>query len=69
MLPLLVAMSPNAIFLLVTNPVDVLTYAAVRLSGLPARRESGRDWPRAVGAVVDAGSVPFGRGDPEDLVV
>ncbi len=41
LLPMLATMSPNAIFLLVTNPVDVLTYAALRLSGLPAGRVLG----------------------------
>lgn len=38
LLPDLVRLSPNAIFLLVTNPCDVLAYAAVKISGLPANR-------------------------------
>ncbi|WP_216379401.1 L-lactate dehydrogenase [Arcanobacterium phocae] len=37
----LVPLSPNAIFVLVTNPVDVLTAAAVKFSGLPAGRVFG----------------------------
>ena len=39
--PRLVELSPNAILLLVTNPVDVLTYAAARFSGLPRHRVLG----------------------------
>jgi len=38
LMPELVRLSPDAIFLLVTNPCDVLAYAAVRFSGLPANR-------------------------------
>ena len=38
LMPQLVALAPDAIFLLVTNPCDVLAYAAVRFSGLPANR-------------------------------
>jgi L-lactate dehydrogenase len=41
LVPDLVALSPQAILLLVTNPVDVLTYAAVQASGLPSRRVFG----------------------------
>jgi len=41
LVPELVALSPQAILLLVTNPVDVLTYAAVQASGLPSRRVFG----------------------------
>lgn len=41
MIPKLVALSPDALFLLVTNPVDVLTYAALKFSGLPARQVFG----------------------------
>lgn len=37
----LVALSPDAIFLVVTNPVDVVTYAALRSSGLPSHRVFG----------------------------
>lgn len=38
LMPKLVKLSPEAIFLLVTNPCDVLAYAAVRYSGLPANQ-------------------------------
>lgn len=36
-----VALHPNAILLVVSNPVDILTYLAVRESGLPAERVIG----------------------------
>ena len=38
LMPKLVALAPDAVFLLVTNPCDVLAYAAVQFSGLPASR-------------------------------
>jgi L-lactate dehydrogenase len=38
MLPELLTHSPNAIFLLVTNPCDVLAVVAQRITGLPANR-------------------------------
>ena len=41
MMPGLVEASPDALFLLVTNPVDVLTYAALKYSGLPTHRVFG----------------------------
>ena len=41
MMPGLVDASPDALFLLVTNPVDVLTYAALKYSGLPTHRVFG----------------------------
>lgn len=41
LVPELLALSPEAILLLVTNPVDVVTYAAVQASGLPSRRVFG----------------------------
>lgn len=40
-IPDLVAVAPNATFIMVTNPVDVVTYAALKLSGLPANRLFG----------------------------
>ncbi len=40
-IPPLADASPDAIFVIVTNPVDVLTYAAIRLSGFPAHRVIG----------------------------
>ena len=41
LVPRLLAVAPDAILLLVTNPVDVVTYAALRFSGLPPRRVFG----------------------------
>lgn len=40
-MPKLVEVAPNAVYLMVTNPVDVVTYAAVKLSGLPAGQVFG----------------------------
>jgi L-lactate dehydrogenase len=34
-LPPLVEQAPNAVFVMVTNPVDIVTYAALKISGLP----------------------------------
>jgi len=34
-LPALVEQAPNAVFIMVTNPVDIVTYAALKMSGLP----------------------------------
>lgn len=38
LMPQLVSLAPEAVFLLVTNPCDVLAYAAVKFSGLPCNR-------------------------------
>lgn len=38
LMPKLVSLAPDAVFLLVTNPCDVLAYAAVQFSGLPANK-------------------------------
>ncbi|GAA1732735.1 L-lactate dehydrogenase [Isoptericola hypogeus] len=40
-LPGLVEVAPDAVFLMVTNPVDVVTYAAQQVSGLPHERVLG----------------------------
>lgn len=40
-IPKLVEYSPNAIFLVVSNPVDILTYVTWKLSGLPMNRIIG----------------------------
>ncbi|WP_129336836.1 L-lactate dehydrogenase [Cellulomonas endophytica] len=40
-LPPLVEVAPDAVYVMVTNPVDVVTYAALRLSGLPPARMFG----------------------------
>jgi L-lactate dehydrogenase len=34
-LPAVVEVAPNAVYVMVTNPVDVVTYAALKISGLP----------------------------------
>lgn len=39
--PKLVHFSPNALFLVVSNPVDILTYITYKFSGLPAHRVIG----------------------------
>ena len=39
--PPLAKLSPHAIFLVVSNPVDVMTYVTWRLSGLPVRQVLG----------------------------
>lgn len=49
LIPDIVSHCPNAILLLVSNPVDVLTYAAWKLSGLPQARVLGS------GTVLDTG--------------
>jgi L-lactate dehydrogenase len=41
LVPALLELSPEAILLLVTNPVDIVTYAALQASGLPSRRVFG----------------------------
>lgn len=41
MLPGLLRVAPDAAYLLVTNPVDVMTYVALKLTGLPASRVFG----------------------------
>jgi L-lactate dehydrogenase len=41
LVPRLVKIAPSAIFLFVANPVDVVTYAALRISGLPRSQVFG----------------------------
>lgn len=41
LLPRLLEVAPDAIYLMVTNPVDVVTTAALRLTGLPSRQLFG----------------------------
>ncbi|HEY9764236.1 MAG TPA: L-lactate dehydrogenase [Trichocoleus sp.] len=53
MIPDIVSHAPDAILLMVTNPVDVLTYAAWKLSGLPRARVLGS------GTVLDTGRFRF----------
>lgn len=53
LIPPLVSLAPNAILLLVTNPVDVITYIALKLSGLEPRRVFGS------GTVLDSSRFRF----------
>src|SRR5687767_1887633 len=41
LVPQLLSVAPNAVFLLVTNPVDVITYVTLKLTGLPPQRVLG----------------------------
>jgi L-lactate dehydrogenase len=41
LIPGLMRVAPNAIYLLVTNPVDVITYVTLKLTGLPPQRVFG----------------------------
>lgn len=40
-IPRIVAYAPDAVYIIVSNPVDVLTYTFIRCSGLPATRIIG----------------------------
>ncbi|MDD3297244.1 MAG: L-lactate dehydrogenase [Candidatus Omnitrophica bacterium] len=40
-IPQIIRYSPQAVILMVTNPVDILTYAALKISGLPSSRVIG----------------------------
>ena len=51
--PRLVELAPNAIFLLVTNPVDVITYITQKIGGLSASRVIGS------GTVLDSSRFRF----------
>ena len=39
--PQIVSVAPNALYIIVSNPVDVLTYAFTKISGLPERQIIG----------------------------
>ena len=52
-LPRLVDVAPEAVHVMVTNPVDVVTYAALRVSGLPPERLFGS------GTVLDSSRLRF----------
>ncbi|WP_199423966.1 L-lactate dehydrogenase [Actinotalea solisilvae] len=41
MLPGLVEVAPDAVYVMVTNPVDIVTYAALKFSGLPPNQMFG----------------------------
>jgi L-lactate dehydrogenase len=53
LLPPLLAGAPQAVFLIVTNPVDVLTYVAGKIGGLPRNRVMGS------GTVLDSARLRF----------
>ncbi|WP_235216572.1 L-lactate dehydrogenase [Archangium violaceum] len=53
LVPRLLKVAPDALLLVVTNPVDVLTYVVQKLSGLPARRVFGS------GTVLDSSRFRF----------
>lgn len=40
-LPSIVEVAPHAVYVMVTNPVDVVTYAALKISGLPPQQLFG----------------------------
>lgn len=61
-----IAYSPNAIYICVTNPLDVMTYLAYKKSGLPAERLVG------MGGVLDSARLSFAvcdktGADPNDV--
>jgi L-lactate dehydrogenase len=53
LVPRLLDVAPDALLLMVTNPVDVVTYAAQKISGLPTRRVFGS------GTVLDSSRLRF----------
>lgn len=53
LVPRLQSLCPEAIFLLVTNPVDVITYVTLKISGLPRSRVFGS------GTVLDSSRFRF----------
>jgi L-lactate dehydrogenase len=53
LIPKLQAVAPDAILLLVTNPVDVITYVTLKISGLPRHRVLGS------GTVLDSSRFRF----------
>jgi len=53
LLPQLLKVAPDAIYLLVTNPVDVITYIAQKITGLPTTRVLGS------GTVLDSSRFRF----------
>jgi L-lactate dehydrogenase len=53
LVPKLLAVAPDAVYLLVTNPVDVVTYVTLKISGLPRGRCFGS------GTVLDSSRFRF----------
>ncbi|MCL3860154.1 L-lactate dehydrogenase [Actinotalea sp. K2] len=41
LMPQLVEVAPDAVYIMVTNPVDIVTYAALKISGLPPNQLFG----------------------------
>lgn len=60
-IPQVVRYSPNAILLIVTNPVDILTYVAYKLSGLPSNRVIGS------GTVLDTSRLRYNLSEEFDI--
>jgi len=52
-LPDVVRVAPNAVHVMVTNPVDIVTYAALKISGLPSSQLFGS------GTVLDSSRLRF----------
>ncbi|GAB93477.1 L-lactate dehydrogenase [Gordonia rhizosphera] len=52
-LPGVLEVAPNAIYIMVTNPVDIVTYAALKFSGLPNNQVFGS------GTVLDSSRLRF----------
>ncbi|MGV9826354.1 MULTISPECIES: L-lactate dehydrogenase [unclassified Gordonia (in: high G+C Gram-positive bacteria)] len=52
-MPNVIEVAPNAIYIMVTNPVDVVTYAALKYSGLPSNQVFGS------GTVLDSSRLRF----------
>jgi L-lactate dehydrogenase len=53
MIPKITAAAPNAIFIIVSNPVDILTHETIKISGLPANRVIGS------GTLLDSARLQF----------
>lgn len=53
MIPKVAKAAPDAIFLIVSNPVDIMTYEAIKLSGLPPSRVFGS------GTLLDSARLQF----------
>jgi L-lactate dehydrogenase len=49
MIPKIVKASPNAILLVISNPLDIMTYVALKISGFPSSRVIG------TGTLIDTG--------------
>jgi L-lactate dehydrogenase len=47
-IPIIAHLSPNAILIIITNPVDLMTYLAIKYSGFPSERVMG------VGTLIDS---------------